>query len=244
MKTIYKTIGAAKEYCDYAVDIYEYCPHKCSYCYEKKKDEEKGKEFVFGGVKPNILSETKSYLEKHEELKGKMIFLGFSSDAFPVGEDTSNTVDMIKLLKEFDCKVMVCTKGKLTDSVKEAISLVDSVGITISCGEEMAAKYETNAAKVSERMELLKYAKSLGKETWISFEPVLEADFIYKILNSDFMEYVDISKFGKLNHMEVSDLTGDTSDNIDWKTYAKNIVNICEEKGIKYTVKTALKNCM
>lgn len=244
MKTVYETIGAAKEYCDYAVDIYEFCPHKCSYCYVKDKAEKRGKEFSFGGVRSNILSETRSYLTRHTELNGKMIFLGFSSDAFPVGEDITATIDMIKLLKEFGCKVMVCTKGRLTDSVKEALALVDSAGITITCGEEMAAKYETNAAKVSDRMELLRYAKELGKETWISFEPVLEENFIYDVLTSDFMKYVDVAKFGKLNHMELSDLTGDSSDYIDWRVYAKNITEICEKRDIKYIVKTALKAFM
>lgn len=241
MKTIYETIGAAKEYCDYAVDIYEFCPHKCSYCYVKDKAEKYGKEFKFGGVRNNILNETRNYLSNHKELAGKMIFLGFSSDAFPVGEDITSTIEMIKLLKEFDCKVMVCTKGKLTDSVKEAIALVDSVGITITCGEEMASKFETNAAKVSERMELLKYAKSLGKDTWISFEPVLEENFIYEVLNSDFMKSVDVAKFGKLNHMELSDLTGNKNDFIDWKAYLKNITDICKKNNINYIIKVALK---
>lgn len=244
MKTIYKTIGAAKEYCDYAVDIYEFCPHKCSYCYAKDKAEKNGKEFSFGGVRANVLSETRAYLTRHKELNGKMVFLGFSSDAFPVGEDITATIEMTKLLKEFGCKVMVCTKGRLTDSVKEALALVDSVGITITCGEEMASKYETNAAKVSERMELLRYAKELGKETWISFEPVLEEEFIYDTLNSDFMKYVDVAKFGKLNHMELSDLTGNSSDYINWSLYAKNVTRICEKNGIKYIIKVALKNFM
>ena len=98
MKTIYETIGAAKEYCDYAVDIYEFCPHKCSYCYVKDKAEKCGKEFSFGGVRTNVLSETRSYLTRHKELNGKMVFLGFSSDAFPVGEDITATIEMIKLL--------------------------------------------------------------------------------------------------------------------------------------------------
>lgn len=244
MKTIYKTIGAAKEYCDYAVDIYEFCPHKCAYCYAKDKAEKHGKEFSFGGVRANVLSETRAYLTGHKELNGKMVFLGFSSDAFPVGEDITATIEMIKLLKEFGCKVMVCTKGKLTDPVREALAFVDSVGITITCGEEMASKYETNAAKVSERMELLRYAKELGKETWISFEPILEENFIYNLLASDFMKYVDVAKFGKLNHMELSDLTGNASDTIDWKLYAKNVTGICEKNGIKYMVKDALKKFM
>ena len=241
MKTIYETIGAAKEYCDYAVDIYEYCPHNCSYCYVKDKAEKRGKEVTFGGVRANVLLETKVFLTKHKELFEKMIFLGFSSDAFPVGEDVTATIEMIKLLKEFGCRVMVCTKGRLTNDIKKAIALVDSVGITITCGEEMASKYETNAAKVYERMELLSYAKSLGKETWISFEPVLEEKFIYTVLESDFMKNVDVAKFGKLNHMELSDLTGNTSDYIDWNEYAKNVISICKKNNIKYMIKEALK---
>lgn len=240
MKTIYETIGAAKEYCDYAVDIYENCPHKCSYCYAKAKVEKSNKTFEFNGARDNIIEETKTYLENHKELSGKMIFLGFSSDAFPVGENITDTIKMIKLLKSFDCKVMVCTKSKLTEDVKIAISLVDSVGISISCGDKMASVYEANAATVEERKELLKYAKACGKETWISFEPVLEAKYIYELLNSDFMKYVDVCKFGKLNHMNISDLTGNEADNIDWTEYVNNIINICNVHNINYKIKYAL----
>lgn len=240
MKTIYETKGAALEYCKYAVDIYENCPHQCSYCYAKDKANKNNKSFDFNGVRKNVLTETREYLKNHSELKGEMIFLGFSSDPFPVDKDISATIEMTKLLKEFGCKVMLCTKGKLTNSVKEALSLVDSVGITITCGEKIASNYETNAAKVSERMELLKYAKRLGKETWVSFEPVLEEKFIYDTLNSNFMNYVDVAKLGKLNHMDISDLTGNIEDNIDWAKYAKNVIDICEKRNIKYMVKYAL----
>ena len=241
MNTIYETIGAAKEYCDYAVDIYTNCPHKCSYCYAKAKAERKHGDFSFKGMRNNILEETRKYLMAHKELSGKMIFLGFSSDAFPVHEDISGTIKMIELLKEFGCKVMVCTKGCLTDDVKTAIELVDSVGISLTCDEAMASKYEENAASVSDRIALLKYAKSKGKETWISFEPVLEADFVYDTLKSDFMDYVDVVKLGKLNHMMISDLTGNKADDIDWSVYVNTVVKICEERHINYKIKDALK---
>lgn len=240
MKTIYKTIGAAKEYCDYAVDIYENCPHKCSYCYAKAKSEKKAGSFDFKGLREGILEATEDYLKTHPELEGKMIFLGFSSDCFAIDADISGTAKMAKLLKAYGCKVMVCTKGRLTEGMKEALNYIDSVGISLTCGEEMAAKYEANAASVAERMEIIKYAKNLNKETWISFEPVLEEKFIYDTLNSDFMDYVDIAKFGKLNHMEISDLTGDKKDNIDWAKYGENIIKICKERGINYKIKYAL----
>jgi DNA repair photolyase len=244
MKSIYKTIGAAAEYCNYAVDIYNNCTHKCEYCYAKAKAESRGEDFEFKGVRDGILEATEAYLKSNKAVCGETIFLGFSSDAFPVGENTTATVEMAKLLKTYGCRVMVCTKGKLTDTVKEALNYIDSVGITITCGEVMASKYEPNAAKVSERMELLKYAKSLGKETWVSFEPVLEKTFIYDLLSSDFMKYVDTAKFGKLNHMELSELTGNVSDYIDWSLYAKTVVDICKIKGINYIVKEALAKYM
>lgn len=242
MKTIYETIGAAKEYCDLAIDIYENCPHKCEYCYAKKKCERKNGNFEFNGTRKNVLEETEKFLKEHKEIHGKMIFLGFSSDAVPTGKDVSDTIRMEEILKKYNCKIMICTKSKLfNEDVKKIIELADSVGITISCGEEMAKKYETNAASVKDRMELLKFAKSLNKETWISFEPVLETKFILELLKSDFMNYVDIVKFGKLNHMELSDLTGNKDDTIDWTEYVEKVIKICEEKKIKYKIKEALK---
>ena len=51
------------------------------------------------------------------------------------------------------------------------------------------------------------------------------------------MDYVDTAKFGKLNHMEISDLTGNKEDNIDWTEYGRNVVKICTEKGINYKIK-------
>lgn len=242
MKTIYQTKGAAKEYCDLTIDIYENCPHQCEYCYAKKKSKKKGNDFKFAGARKNILAETRKYLEEHAEIHGKMIFLGFSSDPFPANENIQPTLDMIKLLKEFGCKIMFCTKGTLYNNVvEECIKLSDSVGITISCSDEMATKFEPYAPTPSKRLEMIKYAKQHGIETWISFEPVLEPEFILELLSSETMSYVDTAKLGKLNHMELSDLTGNVSDTIDWKTYVEKAIQTCKENGIKYKVKSALQ---
>lgn len=241
MKTIYKTIGAAKEYCELAVDIYENCPHECEYCYAKAKVERKNRDFCFGGVRENVVEETRKYLEEHKDIHGKMIFLGFSSDPFPVGYDISATIEMMKVLKEFGCKIMLCTKSGLeNEDIKTAIKLADSVGITLTCGDEMASIYEAKSASPSKRIELLKYANSVGCETWISFEPVLEPNYILKLLESSFMDYVTTVKLGKLNHMELKDLTKNDTDFIDWKKYGEKAIEICERRKINYLVKSAL----
>ena len=242
MKTIYETKGAAKEYCELAVDIYKNCPHRCKYCYEKAKVERKGNEFSFKGVRENIIEETRKYLEEHKEIYGKMIFLGFSADPLPTNEDISKTLEMIKLLKEFNCKIMFCTKGSLSNEIiKECIKLSDSVGITLTCGDEMAKIYEPYASLPSERIKILEYAKKYGKETWISFEPVLEPEYILNLLNSNLMDIVDIVKLGKLNHMNLSDLTENVEDIIDWKDYGTKAIEICKKRNINYKVKYALE---
>lgn len=245
MKTIYKTIGAAKEYCELAVDIYENCPHNCDYCYVKNKYERKNKEFKYNGVRENILEETEIFLKENIDICNKTIFLGFSSDPFPTGYDVSATLKMIKLLKKYGCKIMLCTKsGLYNETIKESIKLTDSVGITISCGEKMAKKHEKNAASISERLELLKYAKSCGCETWISFEPVLEPNYILNLLDSKIMNYVDIVKLGKLNHMEISDLTNNKNDVINWTEYGNKAIEICKKNNINFVVKEALKKLL
>jgi hypothetical protein len=44
--------------------------------------------------------------------------------------------------------------------------------------------------------------------------------------------------------MELSELTGNVSDYIDWSLYAKTVVDICKIKGINYIVKEALAKYM
>lgn len=240
MKTIYKTTGAAKEYCDYAVDIYTGCSHKCKYCYAAAKAEKNNEIFTDVSVRSNIVAETKRYLDNHKDMVGKTVFLGFSSDAFVTGIDHKATIDMIKMLKAYGCNVMFCTKGKIDAEVVDLLDNRDSVGITITCGDDMAAIYESDSIRPSERIVGLKAFYDKGIETWVSIEPVLDAEYIYNLLMSDNMKFISKVKLGKLNHMNISDLTGNESDNIDWSEYATKVKNICEERNITYILKNAL----
>lgn len=240
MKTIYETKGAALEYCKYAVDVYTGCPHLCEYCYAKAKADRNKTNFTDIKVRDSVLAETEHFLMLNSKYKGETIFLGFSSDPFPVGYDHSATIDMIKILKKYGCHVMFCTKGKIDEKVLDILDNKDSVGITITCGDEMASKYESKSLKPSERIAQLKAFHDKGIETWISIEPVLEPDFIYSMLESDNMKYITRVKLGKLNHMDLSDLTGNTNDVIDWTEYGTKAIEICKRKNIEYIVKYAL----
>lgn len=243
VKTIYATKGAAKEYCGYAVDIYTGCPHDCKYCYASAKAKRNNRDFLDIKPRPHIIPATKEYLENHPELKGKRIFLGFESDPFPMLYDISTTIEMIKLLKSFGCNVMFCTKGFVPHVVFDFLDKNDSVGITITCGDEMAKIYEPNSYKPTDRLKNLRMAKTdiPDIETWISIEPALEPEFIYKLLNSTDMNYIDKVKLGKLNHMNISDLTGNESDFINWTEYGNKVIEICKTNNISYIVKKALR---
>lgn len=240
MKTIYETIGAAKEYCEYAVDVYTGCPHLCEYCYAKAKATKNNENFIDIKVRDRLLSETENFLMTHSEYKGRTVFLGFSSDPFPVEYDHTETINMIRLLKKYGCHIMFCTKGKIDDEVLDILDSKDSVGITITCGDEMASKYESKSLRPSERIAQLKKFYDKGIETWISIEPVLETEFIYKLLESDNMNFLTRVKLGKLNHMDLADLTGNENDIIDWTEYVTKVIEICKRRNIEYIVKYAL----
>lgn len=240
MKTIYNTKGAAKEYCEYAVDIYTGCPHSCEYCYAKASANRKNLDFTNIAVRDNILEATKEFLDTHSEYNGKTIFLGFSSDPFPTGYDTSATVEMIKLLKSYGCHIMFCTKGKINPEIIDLLDSNDSVGITITCGNDMAAMYESKSIAPTERIAQLEAFYNKGIETWISIEPVLEPEFIYNMLESDNMKFITRVKLGKLNHMDLADLTKNDNDVIDWNEYGNKVIEICNRRNIDYIIKYAL----
>lgn len=244
IKTIYETRGAAKEYCDYAIDVYTGCPHNCKYCYASAKAKRNNRDFLDVKVRPHIFEATKEYLENHPELHEKMIFLGFESDPFPYKHDCSATIDMIKLLKSFGCHIMFCTKGIVPSEAIDLLDENDSVGITITCGDEMSGIYEPNSVESSRRLINLVTAKKCNAETWISIEPVLEPNAIYDLLESSDMRYVDKIKLGKLNHMNISDLTGNSSDTIDWYEYGTKAIEICKKNNIYYIVKKALADIL
>lgn len=82
MKPIYEPKGKAKEYGDYAINIYTGCPHECFYCFapsvlrKVKDDFHKCVE-----VRKNIVEEVKKQIER-EHITGKLIHLCFTCDPY------------------------------------------------------------------------------------------------------------------------------------------------------------------
>ena len=102
MKPIYVPKGKAKEYSDYAINIYTGCPHECYYCFAPSVLR-KTKDNFHLNVEPrkNIVEEVKRQIER-ESITDKLVHLCFTCDPYPVGYDTLPTRDVIKALKAMD----------------------------------------------------------------------------------------------------------------------------------------------
>ena len=99
MKPLYVPKGKAKEYGDYAVNIYTGCPHRCYYCFAPNvlhRDRETFHTHV--EPRPGLVEALKQQLER-ENIKGQLIHLCFTCDPYPTGYDSSVTRAAIKTIK-------------------------------------------------------------------------------------------------------------------------------------------------
>lgn len=233
MKPIYEPKGKAKEYGDYAINIYTGCPHECFYCFapsvlRKVKDD------FHKCVEPrkNIVEEVKKQIER-EKITGKLIHLCFTCDPYPCGYDTTTTREIIKVIKGSGNNVQILTKGDGSRDF-DLLDENDWYGITVTCMSDLREKSEPNALSAARRHGGLVAAKTRGIKTWVSCEPVLNAeDILWYLANSH--NVIDKVKIGKLNY-HPSD--------IDWKSFGKKAEALCKSLGIDYYIKDGLREEM
>ena len=225
MKPIYEPKGAAKEYGDLALNIYTGCPHRCYYCFAPsvlRRDREKFHSDVRS--RENIVEETHRQLER-EGITGKLIHLCFTCDPYPTGYDTTPTREIIKLLKAYGNHVQILTKGDGTRDF-DLMDVDDWYGITIdgSYKGHLLEKY----------IEPLCKAHLNHTNTWVSFEPVLDAEEVLLSLRC-VAPFANKVKIGKLNYHH---------SDIDWKAFGVEAEALCRKLGLDYTIKESLRREM
>lgn len=235
MKPIYIPKGKAKEYGDYAINIYTGCPHECYYCFAPNvlhREKEKFHKTV--EPRANIVEETRKQIER-EGITGKLIHLCFTCDPYPKGYDSTPTREIIKIIKESGNNVQILTKNG-TDAMRD-FDLLDSgdwFGITYTGYEVIdfthTPKSEPNASAPIERLQALYKAHKQGIKTWVSCEPVLNADDIIRLIVE--ADYIDLWKVGKLNY-HPSD--------IDWGAFGRLAEAALKFKERKYYIKDGLR---
>ena len=227
MNTIYKPKGAAAEYGDWALNIYTGCPHRCFYCYVPSVLH-RDRETFHEDVRPreNIVEETKKFLEKNP-FTGQTVHLCFTCDPYPTGYDTTPTREIIKLLKSTGNHVQILTKGDGSRDF-DLLDENDWYGVTID-GTPDAKPYSEIC-----RMIDLQRAHQKGIRTWVSFEPVVNADRVLDTIKQCGF-FIDKAKIGKLNYHK---------SDINWRDFGHEVEALCRKMGLNYYIKDSLRREM
>lgn len=233
MKPIYRPSGKAKEYGDYAINIYTGCPHRCFYCFAPsvlRRDREIFHNHV--EPRPNIVEAVQEQIER-EKITGKLIHLCFTCDPYPTGYDATPTREIIKILKESGNHVQILTKGDGSCDF-DLLDENDWYGITISTSDNnLAGIAEPGSIDPAARLVSLLIAKKKRIKTWVSFEPVIDTDVInlLKLYGAEF----DKVKIGKLNYYP---------SDINWSDFGRKAEKLCENLGLDYYIKDSLRKVM
>lgn len=235
-RPIYEPRTRAREYSDLAINIYTGCNHGCTYCYARQMFNRYHPAENFENVKPRegIVEAVRNQLSGGK-YKGKKIMLCFMCDPYPAEIDTTPTREIIKLIKDAGANVSLLTKGaSRAERDFDLLDSGDSFGITISSNTTIAKLHEPNADSPFVRLLILDKAKDAGIKTWVSCEPVLEVEAIYKLI-TEYGDTIDFCKIGKLNH-HPSD--------INWGEFGRECERLCKEYGRNYYIKEDLRKEM
>jgi DNA repair photolyase len=242
-KILYTPSGRAGAYANggYSANIFKGCTHGCKYCYVPnflKMNAEQRKAFKEKVVPaPDVLAR----ITKDVKRLGKLpepVFLCFTCDPYPSDPTLRNlTRSVITTILDSGNSVNILTKGGLRACRDFDLLAQDNrnkIGATLTFNDlEKSQLWEPSAPSPRERIEMLKEAKRAGIFTWVSCEPVIEPDETIEIM-LEAMPYVDEFKIGKWNHDKSADV-------IDWRTFAKDAVELMDKNGKRYVIKDDLK---
>jgi DNA repair photolyase len=235
-RPIYEPRTRAREYSDLAINIYTGCKHGCFYCYAKDTFNQyhPNENFSDAKVRGDIVEATKNQLSGGK-YKGKKIMLCFMCDPYPAEIDTMPTREVIKVIKAAGANVSILTKGATrAERDFDLLDSEDSFGVTISCNSLLARIHEPKADNPFVRLLILDKAKTKGIKTWVSCEPVLEVEAIYKLI-AEYGDSIDLYKIGKLNHKK---------SDINWGEFGRECERLCKEYGRNYYIKDDLRKEM
>jgi len=172
-----------------------------------------------------IVEAVKRQLEA-EKITGKTIHLCFTCDPYPTGYDTTPTREIIKAIKDSGNHVQILTKG---DGSRDFDLLDENDWYGITFDGMPHGVYEP-----SDRIVDLLSAKWLGIKTWVSCEPVVDADAVLEFLESC-CDIIDKVKIGKLNYYP---------SDINWKKFGTDAEELCKRLGLNYYIKESLRKEM
>ncbi|KKL57099.1 hypothetical protein LCGC14_2238760, partial [marine sediment metagenome] len=156
-------------------------------------------------------------------------------DPYPPERYESITRGALEILEKNDLKVQILTKGGIR--AVQDFDILDrnpgwSFGTTLCfVDDDMREEWEPDATSVADRIEAVIEAKKLGIKTWVSLEPVIDAEEALGVIEALY-NHVDLWKVGKLNHMPKVEAK------TDWKFFLQRVE--ARLKGKEYIIKKDL----
>jgi len=238
MSVIYEPKGRAREYSELACNLYKGCGHKCLYCYGPRVTKTSREEFQKPTARKNILRRLEADVSKASKVqRKKSVLLSFTSDPYQMlDQKLKITRGAIKILHAGGFKVTVLTKGgPRAERDFDLMGPRDTHAVTLTLLNNAASrKWEPKAALPLDRIKTLREAHHVrGMKTWVSLEPVIDPDAVYKIIALTY-PYVDLYKVGVLNYHP-------HAKTIDWAKFAIEVVDRLEEYGCEYYLKEDLR---
>jgi len=235
-RPIYIPKARAREYGDYACNIYRGCNHGCVYCFAPGVLRMSREEFSNVTVRQDIVESVKQQLDR-ERIAGKLLHLCFTCDPYPADIDTTPTRGVIRVIKESGNHVQILTKGGVRAGRDfDLLDENDWFGVTYTGATK---SQEPKTASGVDRIWTLVLAKERGLNTWVSCEPVLNPGAIYELIAQGY--YIDKFKIGKLNHYRPEDLGLAP---IDWAAFGRECERLCKLHRRNYYLKEDLRREM
>jgi DNA repair photolyase len=235
--TIYEPRGKALEYAPLAVNLYTGCGHRCEYCYAPATIHSSKEIFHHPLPRIEILNKIEKDAAKlHMSHQTGPVLLCFTCDPYqPIDEQYRLTRKAIQLLHSHDINVMLLTKGgQRAERDFDILSDQDRFGVTLTCLDDtLSLKWELGAALPKERINTLEKAHEKGIKTWVSLEPVLYPDAVFRIIEKT-CSYVDQYKVGTLNYHP-------HANNIDWRKFAIDVKSLLDDLKCNYYLKEDLR---
>lgn len=236
---IYEPRGKALEYSPLAANLYRGCSHACIYCYApsatfKKRDIFHSCEFI----KPRV-DVLKKFEKDCKKLAGdkREVLFSFTTDSYQKCETELNiTRQALEIALKYDLFPVILTKGgkravKDFDILTKFKNRKFGVSLTHDV-DSISLKWEPGAALPNDRIDTLIEAWTLGIETFVSFEPVIDPESVLRLIDKTY-EFVDFYKVGKLNYHPNSKM-------IDWVIFRESVIKKLESLNKKYMIKNDL----
>jgi len=237
MSIIYEPKGKALEYAPLAANLYRGCSHGCVYCYAPSATYTTSEKFFsMARARENVIRLLRKDAEKlHGDPRN--VLLCFTCDPYqPLNDEHGLTRKAIQTINGEDIPVTILTKGGLRpcrDFDELSTHPGNNFAVTLTTDDEMASlEWEPRAATPKDRIEGLRIAHESGITTWVSFEPVIDPEAVYRMIEATH-GFVDLYKIGKLNYHPLAK-------QIDWITFREKAKAMLESIGKPYLIKKDL----